>query len=37
MENYNHKNFIDPEFLLLMREKTDLKPEEFENLSREHF
>lgn len=37
MENYNHKNFIDPEFGLYLREKTQYKPEIFEKLSLEHF
>ncbi|EKE27440.1 MAG: hypothetical protein ACD_3C00206G0002 [uncultured bacterium (gcode 4)] len=33
MENYIHKNFVDPEFLVLLREKTEFTPAEFENLS----
>jgi hypothetical protein len=37
MENYNHDNFVDPEFLILLREKTGLRPELFSNLSNEHF
>lgn len=37
MENYMHKNFIDPELLVLSREKTGRKPENFADLSYRQF
>lgn len=37
MENYAHKNFVDPEFLVLLREKTNTRPAIFENLSQNYY
>lgn len=37
MENYVHKNFVDPEFIVLLREKTDTKSVVFWDLSKKYF
>ena len=37
MENYVHKNFVDPEFIVLLREKTNTKPTAFGDLSKKYF
>ncbi|MDD2487300.1 MAG: hypothetical protein PHS92_02950 [Candidatus Gracilibacteria bacterium] len=37
MENYLHKNFVDPEFSIMFRQKIDLDPRVFEGLAKKYY